>query len=61
MPDCDKTPRANQRYCAECHSKYMKAWRAKRKREQAQLLASVVKLRSTVVEQSHEIERLKTG
>ena len=61
MPSCDKIPRANQRYCPECHSKYMKAWRAKRKREQAKLLQSVVKMRSTIVEQARTIQELKVG
>ena len=61
MPDCDKLPRVNQRYCPECHSKYMKAWRAKRKREQTLLLQKVVKMRSTIVEQARTIEELKVG
>ena len=61
MPDCDELPRANQRYCPECHSKYMKAWRAKRKREVAKMQESIVKLRSTVVTQAHTIEELKVG
>lgn len=61
MPDCDAAPRANQRYCPDCHSKYMKAWRAKRKREQDKLLAKVVKMRAQIVEQSRTIQELKVG
>ena len=61
MPNCDAAPRHNQRYCPECHSKYMKAWRAKRRREQNKLLASVVKMRTKIVEQSREIAELKVG
>jgi hypothetical protein len=61
MPDCDAPPRANQRYCAECHKKYMKAWRAKRKRDVAQLAASVVRLRSQLVDKQREIDELTVG
>ena len=61
MPDCDKAPRDNQRYCPACHSKYMKAWRAKKKREQAHLLASVLRLSSKIVEQNKTIAELKVG
>jgi len=39
----------------------MKTWRARRKREQAKLAASVIKLRARVVEQSREIAELKVG
>ena len=60
MPNCDAAPRHNQRYCPECHSKYMKAWRAKRKREERELRASVVKLRAKVVTQSRELSALKS-
>ena len=61
MPDCDAPPRANQRYCADCHSKYMKAWRAKRKRQQAELAASVVRMRSQLVEKDRVIAELEVG
>ena len=61
MPDCDKLPRSNQRYCPECHSKYMKAWRAKRRRDLARLQASVVQMRSTIVARDREIQELKVG
>ena len=59
MPDCSKPQRYGQRYCRECHSKYMKAWRAKRRREERDLRATVVRLRSKVVAQSQEIRELK--
>ena len=58
MPDCDKPPRAKQRYCKECHSRYMKAWRAKRRREEEELRAAVVRLRKTVVDQRQTIDEL---
>ncbi len=61
MPDCDDLPRANQRYCPECHSKYMKAWRAKRSRDIMKLQESVVQMRSTIVSQKQEISELKVG
>jgi len=38
----------------------MKAWRAKRRREERELRASVVKLRAKVVSQSQELRVLKT-
>ena len=60
MPDCDKPQRAGQRYCSECHSKYMKAWRAKRRLQEQQLRESVVKLRKTVVEQKRKLQELST-
>ena len=61
MPDCDLPPRAGQRYCGDCHSKYMKTWRAKRKREQAKLAESVVKMRAQIVQKDREIAELKVG
>ena len=61
MPDCDDLPRANQRYCPECHSKYMKAWRAKRKRDIDKLQQSVIQMRSKIVEQGQTIRELKVG
>jgi hypothetical protein len=39
----------------------MKAWRAKRKREVAQLAASVVRMRSQLVDKDREIAELKVG
>ncbi len=59
MPDCSEPQRYGQRYCKECHSKYMKAWRAKRRREERELRAKVVKLRSRVVAQSQELKELR--
>ena len=59
MPDCDKPPRSNQRYCARCHSKYMKTWRAKRRREALRLQASVLQMRSKIVSQQRELDELK--
>lgn len=59
MPDCDKPQRHGQRYCRECHSNYMKAWRAKRRREERRLRASVLQMRSKIMAQSREIEDLK--
>lgn len=59
MPDCAKPPRTGQRYCKKCHGKYMKAWRAKRRREELQLRDSVVKLRQKVVTQQRQLEELK--
>ena len=50
MPDCDKEPRVNQRYCPECHSKYMRAWRAKRKRKEQENQAELIRLRKKVFE-----------
>ena len=59
MPNCAKPPRAKQRYCKECHSKYMKAWRAKRRREEEALRATVVKLRQKVVAQGQRLAELE--
>lgn len=59
MPNCDAAPRAGQRYCGPCHSKYMRAWRARRRREELELRESVVKLRKRVVEQQRELDELK--
>ena len=59
MPDCSKPQRSGQRYCKACHSIYMKAWRAKRRREEHELRASVVRLRSKVVEQGKTIAELQ--
>ena len=50
MPDCSEPPRSGQRYCKDCHGKYMRVWRAKRRREELLLRASVVKLRQRIVE-----------
>ena len=61
MPNCDKAPREGQRYCKKCHSRYMKAWRAKQKLAQQQLLASVVNMRSQIVKKDREIAELKVG
>ena len=60
MPDCDKPPRPRQRYCKDCHSKYMKAWRAKRKREVEALQRDIIRLRSKVVDQARTIEELQS-
>jgi len=56
MPDCDKPPREGQRYCRKCHGKYMKAWRARRRREEMLLRKSVVTLRKRVVELQQELK-----
>lgn len=61
MPDCAEPPRQGQRYCKACHSLYMKAWRAKRRREEKELRDSLVKLRQRVVKQQQEIDELKVG
>lgn len=61
MPDCAKPPRHGQRYCSKCHGLYMKAWRAKRRREELRLRDSVVKLRQQVVTQKRELEELKAS
>lgn len=50
MPDCDQAPRVNQRYCPECHSKYMRAWRAKRRRREQERAEELVRLRKRVME-----------
>ena len=55
MPNCDKPPRSGQRYCKVCHSIYMKAWRAKRRREEQQLRGNVVQLRKRVVDLQREL------
>ena len=61
MPNCIDPPRDNQRYCPKCHSKYMKAWRAKRKREQEKLLAKVVSMRAQLLQQKNLIAELEDG
>jgi len=50
MPQCRELARAGQRYCGDCHSKYMRAWRAKRRRDEQALKATVIKLRKRVIE-----------
>ncbi len=61
MPSCSKPQRYGQRYCKQCHSNYMKAWRAKRRRQERDLRATVVKLRSKVVLQNEELAELKAS
>ena len=61
MPNCAEPPRANQRYCKSCHSLYMKAWRAKRRREEKELRSAIVKLRKKLVEQQRELEALRAN
>lgn len=61
MPNCSESPRAGQRYCKDCHSLYMKAWRAKRRREESELKSTVLKLRQKVVLQNQELEELREG
>ena len=61
MPDCDQPPRTGQRYCKACHSLYMKAWRAKRRREERELRASIVKLRKKTMELQRELEAVRGG
>ena len=59
MPGCGKPARFGQRYCQDCHRKYMQTWRAKRKRREAELAASVVKLRKKVVDLEQENRELR--
>jgi hypothetical protein len=59
MPNCAKPARFGQRYCMECHRKYMQTWRAKRKRREAELKQSVIKLRKRVVDLEQENRELK--
>ena len=59
MPNCDKPQRTGQRYCADCHRTYMRAWRAKRRREAEELKATVLKLRKRVVDLEQENRELK--
>lgn len=54
MPDCDEPQRPGQRYCAECHRKYMRAWRAKKRRAEQELKGQVIRLRKRVVELEQE-------
>jgi len=61
MPNCDKPQRSGQRYCMACHKLYMKAWRAKRRREENELRETVVRLRKKVVSQKQELDELKAG
>lgn len=60
MPDCDHPPREGQRYCPECHSAYMRAWRAKRRRAENELRMKVVALRKKVIEQQQLLDELKS-
>jgi hypothetical protein len=39
----------------------MKAWRAKRRREEREMRAKLVQLRQKVVQQQQELEALKLG
>ena len=59
MPNCDNPQRAGQRYCANCHKVYMRAWRARRRREAEELKGQVLKLRKRVVELEQENKELK--
>jgi hypothetical protein len=59
MPDCDQVPRERQRYCANCHRKYMRAWRAKRKKAEADLKEELIRMRKRIVDLSRENEELK--
>lgn len=58
MPDCSKTSRYGQRYCPACHCKYMRVWRAKRKRDEQKLRETVVHLRKKVVELKKEVDSI---
>lgn len=53
IPDCNNPAREGQRYCADCHAKYMRAWRAKKKRAQQQLVEELFRLRK----QNSELKR----
>ena len=61
MPGCNEPPRDRQRYCAACHKKYMRIWRAKRKRDDEKLRASVLKLRQRVMELNAENKELRSA
>lgn len=61
MPNCDKPQRPGQRYCCDCHKKYMRAWRAKRRREAEELKGQVLRLRKRVVDLERENAELKVG
>jgi hypothetical protein len=61
MPNCTKAPRAGQRYCPVCHSKYMRAWRAKRKRSEEKLKEDVIRLRKKVVELEQSNRELRAS
>lgn len=61
MPACDKPQRPGQRYCSECHRVYMRAWRARRRREAEELKNTVLKLRKRVVALEQENKELKVG
>jgi len=45
IPGCPSVAREGQRYCSDCHARYMKGWRAKRKLQQEQLVNEVLRLR----------------
>ena len=61
MLNCAEVARSGQRYCVECHRKYMKAWRAKRRRKEAELQKSVLSLRKQVVELQQRVRELEAG
>jgi len=61
MPDCDKPQREGQRYCSECHRKYMRAWRARHKRETDEMKNALLRLRKRVVDLEQENRELKVG
>jgi hypothetical protein len=61
MPNCDRLQRAGQRYCAECHKVYMRAWRARRRREAEELKNQVLRLRKRVVDLEQENRELKVS
>lgn len=60
MPSCVEAPREGQRYCPKCHSKYMRAWRAKRRREELKVRESLVRLRKKVVTLEQELKERAT-
>ena len=61
MPDCSDAPRPGQRYCPACHRVYMRAWRAKRRRQEEELKQQVVKLRKKVVDLERERDEREAG
>ena len=56
IPGCDEPAREGQRYCAPCHAKYMRGWRARKKLEQEQLVEEVFRLRKLTRELKDQLK-----